>query len=853
MLPLPPSLESWIPQLLGRDFAQDVAQDHGSAVHGPTTPGVSEGPSLPVWRMQAFFADSKDSVNRVPAALWLACSDHAWIAIPIGSQKTRGAIAEPGNPAVAKSPQKTQDETRRVSAELTSEQRAQVQRVLRARQAWWQPDVQKFSGLSNSRLSQWTMDLEGLYASLEQSQMLTCEGIHWLVVPSDGWEPMARLLKERDEPPSSVVLDWQHQWQDAIDRRQKSGAHIRRSSKQPKPRKSHIESPEPALTIVSNHGLLCFLEPIAESIGDALELDPSGDGVIEWMQQQRLTNPPFPWPIERSLAREPQDSHDREDQDIDGQHSRQSANRRSGARLHSDGQEAHAFTNEDTKQRDGQSDALIGEQAQVLKPDPMAKPDTNGKSGVRKLPKRKRPSPRKQSPRNWILAIAGTLAGAIAIFLFWPSKAVNTESARPPSTTAQGASGMGVTASSHELGSTKSTSSPSSDPSISTSSTSLSIETEGDAILGEKSIPEETLTRSDTVLEGTPSSSWNTSASGSPSVSGLLAELERQIIAKQSTDPGRSSLPDSTESPNTASTVDGDVGQEITIESIIERSLAEGSGSEGANASEISNDGPSGTPSQGALDGMPGTNGPRQFSLDPLGPEANSKEELAKGMEPVGPDAAAPGDAAADRVEDATRHEIPLRNALVHSQARIGKGVSLKQGTAHARLIFSDEAIDKIQTFPTESIAIVGPGHAQWRITIEDSQPEFVVRLSSRPSEKWKMAAQVGVQFVSGQEPILIGPNDSRTILNNLIRYESYLRHSIEYLSNSPFPRRAPNTVDVIGQLRQYRAQQKETERAIELWKEVQRLSNELFRYASIEIEFDPQPAPAPEGLIESK
>ncbi len=824
MLPLPPSLESWIPQLLGRDFAKDVAQRQGSALHEPTTPGVSNGPSQPDWKIQAFFADSKDSVNRVPAALWLTCSDQTWIAIPIGSKKPLVATAER-------------------SAELTSEHRVQIQRILGARQAWWLPEVQKFSGLLDDRLRHWTTDLERLYVSLEQSQLLTCESIHWLVVPSDRWEPMAKLLKERDEPPSFVVLDWQHQWQDAIRRRQQSGEPIHGSSKQPKSRKTHVESPEPALTMVSSHGLLCFLEPIAESIGDALELDPGGDAVIEWMHQQQWTSPSIPWPTERSLAREPQA---RQDEDKDGQYSRHPANPRAEVGLQPDGQEATALTSAIPNHRDG----LNEKHDQAGKPDPTATPDTNGKPRVRKIAKRKRPSSRKRSPRNWILAIVGTLAVAIAMFLLWPSIKVNRETTQQPSTTAEVASGMGATASSREQGPIKNISSSPSDPSM---STSLSFEPAGDGILDEKLIPEGTLTRSDTAMEGIHPGSWNTSASTSPSVSGLLADLERQIIAKQSTDPERSNLADSTESPNASSPVGTDVGQEITIESIIERSLAEGSLSEGTNASETGNDGPSGMPSHGALGGMPGSNGPKPFSLDPLGPEANPKEDLANGIEPAGPDAAAPGDAAAERVEDATQHAIPLRSAVVHSQARIGKGVSIKQGTAHARLIFSDEAIDKIQTFPTESIVIVGPGQAQWRVTIEDSQPEIVVRLSSRPSAKWKLAAQVGVQFAPGQEPILIGPNDSRTILNNLTLYESFLRHSIEYLSNSPFPRRGPNTVDAIGQIRQYRAQQKETERAIELWKDVQRLSNELFRYASIEIEFDPQPAPASEGLIESK
>jgi hypothetical protein len=300
----------------------------------------------------------------------------------------------------------------------------------------------------------------------------------------------------------------------------------------------------------------------------------------------------------------------------------------------------------------------------------------------------------------------------------------------------------------------------------------------------------------------------------SPSLTGLLADLDRRIAREMEP---RSSVDVETKHEEAASTED--LPTEITTDSIVERSIATDAQPSAAIGL------PSGSQARKAL-----------FPADPLDNRPSPQgEEPAPGDAVVAPDAA--------DVQSNLTHRIPLRLGIQRLDARVGKGVHAKLAFAVARLRMAEDALPEVQIVPSDEVTLTGVAISEWRVAIEDAQPELIVRLSSRPNAKWPLAVQVGVQISPLQDPMPLGPNDAANVLQNLALYRTWLERTIETLSNAPSPPRAFGGPDRIALLRHYRAQWKDTEKAIEAWRVVQRLSNELFQYATIEIHLQPQPA----------
>ncbi|MFN7733312.1 MAG: hypothetical protein ACK5OB_15555 [Pirellula sp.] len=654
--------------------------------------------------------------------------------------------------------------------------------------AWWVPETRLDPSVPTDVQRGWHHERAVLVDSLLRARCLIDGDVYWLLVPCSLWSAAARVLADEDghasrgAPPSEVLEDWVSQWS-------------RLQSQGPNP-SSASALPSLPDALLSQHGWLCSLSPLRESLSSSLGLDRDPQSMHAWLHRYGIVPRIATWPnlpkSEQSVA--PKLGGDRSEL--------------VSAPIASAGErETAAQRSEPNDSTATDSDAIESSE------DPLRMPKRS------RLPTKQPRKGRHSIPSPWLVGAiggAGLLASiAIAVWL-WPRSTART------SDKLAGSSSQKPREATPQPSATRS-------PSVENASTrdvlASSPRSEARTPAAEDASRSEFGSNADeplliTSLDAFEDASQQNAAPSviAPSLTGLLADLD-QRIAKEL---GPRTSVDRDATGEHDAPIEG-LSVELTTDSIVERSMA-------ADATK------------GMASGVPpgAPESKTRFPADPL--DANPPpggDEPAPGAENAIADAADP--VAVDGQSNLT-HRIPLRLGFQRLDAKVGKGVHAKLASAVARLQMADDVLPEVQLVPSDEVTLTGSATSEWRIAIEDEQPELIVRLSSRPNAKWQLAAQVGVQLNPLQDPIPLGPSDAANVLQNLAVYRTWLERTIETLSNMPSPPRAFGGPDRIALLRHYRAQWKETEKAIEAWQVVQRLSRELFQYASIEIRLQPQP-----------
>ena len=168
---------------------------------------------------------------------------------------------------------------------------------------------------------------------------------------------------------------------------------------------------------------------------------------------------------------------------------------------------------------------------------------------------------------------------------------------------------------------------------------------------------------------------------------------------------------------------------------------------------------------------------------------------------------------------------IEIKAAVSKETIAVGKFVVAKACRCDVTLKVTDELIIE----PMEQVSIEGIGKAQWRIAIEDEEPELLVEVASKPGARWQIVASVGLRETRNSPPILIGPRQAQNVGNRLVDYRHWLKSSIETLRTARSNNRGRSDFDFTGEIKKLERQDKEAEKAIDRWKMVARLCHYFF------------------------
>ncbi|XZE18121.1 hypothetical protein SH449x_003405 [Pirellulaceae bacterium SH449] len=151
-----------------------------------------------------------------------------------------------------------------------------------------------------------------------------------------------------------------------------------------------------------------------------------------------------------------------------------------------------------------------------------------------------------------------------------------------------------------------------------------------------------------------------------------------------------------------------------------------------------------------------------------------------------------------------------------------------------------DEPFPKSFVFaPDDVTSMVGPGKASWVLGLEDEEPELIVEMTVKPGRRWELLWQVGYRETRAAPARLIGPDDARRVLSQLVSAKSFVGRML-LQNQAARDARLRGPIDLTEQRRQLERQDREIEQAINRWKTIDEISGIVFRQT--QISFDAVP-----------
>jgi hypothetical protein len=216
-------------------------------------------------------------------------------------------------------------------------------------------------------------------------------------------------------------------------------------------------------------------------------------------------------------------------------------------------------------------------------------------------------------------------------------------------------------------------------------------------------------------------------------------------------------------------------------------------------------------------------------------PEATAEADVP--MEPTA-DESKPDDGSIAPIdlEVGMERTILLTGATIKDRIAIGQKLLSKDGACTATLQL--EPLDSKPVAivgPEGMISIVGNGANAWTIGIEESDPELVLQLQSKPGRRWDLFVLVGFREEKTQPLRLLAPGNAKTVVNQLIVAKQSVLRMLEQnqLARDSGVR---GGVDLYEQRRQLQRQEKELDKALERWKVIEKLSYLIFDHAKLQV-----------------
>ncbi|MFN7333856.1 MAG: hypothetical protein ACK5TC_02240, partial [bacterium] len=142
---------------------------------------------------------------------------------------------------------------------------------------------------------------------------------------------------------------------------------------------------------------------------------------------------------------------------------------------------------------------------------------------------------------------------------------------------------------------------------------------------------------------------------------------------------------------------------------------------------------------------------------------------------------------------------------------------------------------------PEGNQSIIGNGTISWTIGIEDSDPELVVQLQSKPGRRWDLVVLIGFREEKTQTPRLLAPGKAKNVVHQLIAAKQSL---LRLLEQNQIARDSGvrSSVDLYDQRRQLQRHEKELDKALERWKVIETLSYLVFDQTKLHIKLERSP-----------
>lgn len=188
------------------------------------------------------------------------------------------------------------------------------------------------------------------------------------------------------------------------------------------------------------------------------------------------------------------------------------------------------------------------------------------------------------------------------------------------------------------------------------------------------------------------------------------------------------------------------------------------------------------------------------------------------------------------------------QSVLVISQAsqkrefRVGRGFAAKKAKGIFTLNLDQGLEDKLHITGAMTQELTGESTGSWRIGMDEIEAELIVSIQSKPGPKWLVNYAVQIPSESGGPLVLIGPKDPAVVLSRLAQYNVWLQQTVDQWKFSASGTSKPGQPSPIQMARLYSAKQKDTERAIKRWRQIEQLSIVVFDSLRVQVELQPEP-----------
>lgn len=222
-------------------------------------------------------------------------------------------------------------------------------------------------------------------------------------------------------------------------------------------------------------------------------------------------------------------------------------------------------------------------------------------------------------------------------------------------------------------------------------------------------------------------------------------------------------------------------------------------------------------------------------------PAPSPNETQASKPDQAGPDQAGP--IGADPVgADPDAPVLIISQGQQSKEFRLGKTFSVKKAKGVFTLKLQEGLEDTLLITGPMSQELVGPSSGSWRIGRNGIDAELVLSIQSKPGSKWQIQTSVQIPSEAGGPLVTLSPGDPDAVLGRLAQYNSWLIRTADQWKFSTTGKTQRGQPSPSQMARLYTAKQKETEKAIQRWRQIEQLAVSVFDSVSVQVELHPEP-----------
>ncbi|MFN6137260.1 MAG: hypothetical protein ACK480_01995, partial [Planctomycetota bacterium] len=192
--------------------------------------------------------------------------------------------------------------------------------------------------------------------------------------------------------------------------------------------------------------------------------------------------------------------------------------------------------------------------------------------------------------------------------------------------------------------------------------------------------------------------------------------------------------------------------------------------------------------------------------------------------------------------DDQDQSMLVLSQASQKREFRVGRGFAAKKAKGIFTLNLDQGLEDKLHITGAMTQELTGESSGSWRIGMDDLEAELIVSIQSKPGPKWLVNYSVQIPSETGGPQVPLGPKDPAVVLSRLSQYNVWLQQTVDQLKFSASGTPKPGQPSPIQMARLYSAKQKDTERAIKRWRQIEQLAVVVFDSVRLKVELQPEP-----------